>query len=356
MGVSNAVTDSANANNATNQTVDKDGPPSAKDKPTASDAKDQEWADAHKLVVQGDVRVGVTSAVIGLVDLVELGQAGTSKDKLLIVRVKVHNLSKTRKVDFSGWGDAGRIFSPNPADLTDGQGNAYKRINFGFATKVVGQVENEAIYPGKTAEDLLVFEPPVDNAPFVRLELPAAAFGGTGKLRFQIPKAMIGQSPIEVDRPDPADAANDRAAEEARKAAAEEARKAAAEEALKAAAEEARKAAIADAVKSLDAMKAGDPPADAIAYLSDEDKGVHSAALSAVKRIGHPAFAALAKSLGTKGEKAEETRLRAAKTLGEIGPDAKDLLDTIRFWTMAEKNPEIKQAEINALEKITAKP
>ncbi len=61
--------------------------------------------------------------------------------------------------------------------------------------------------------------------------------------------------------------------------AAEQERKAAANKAAeRKAAQEARKAATTAAVKSLDAMKAGDPPMDAIAYLSDADKDVQSSA------------------------------------------------------------------------------
>ncbi len=38
---------------------------------------------------------------------------------------------------------------------------------------------------------MLVFEVPVDTVSYLRLELPANNFGGTGMLRFQIPKSMI---------------------------------------------------------------------------------------------------------------------------------------------------------------------
>jgi hypothetical protein len=38
---------------------------------------------------------------------------------------------------------------------------------------------------------VVVFKEPVARAEYLRLELPTAAVGGTGKLRFQIPKSMI---------------------------------------------------------------------------------------------------------------------------------------------------------------------
>jgi hypothetical protein len=52
-------------------------------------------------------------------------------------------------------------------------------------------VSSASVHPGKSVEDVVVFEEPVARAEYLRLELPASAFGGTGKLRFQIPKSMI---------------------------------------------------------------------------------------------------------------------------------------------------------------------
>jgi len=37
----------------------------------------------------------------------------------------------------------------------------------------------------------LVFEPPIEKAEYLRLELPASNAGGTGMLRIQIPAKMI---------------------------------------------------------------------------------------------------------------------------------------------------------------------
>ena len=56
---------------------------------------------------------------------------------------------------------------------------------------IIGQVQSESVYPGKSIDDLLVFELPVEKAKYLRLELPASAFHGEGKLRIQIPADMI---------------------------------------------------------------------------------------------------------------------------------------------------------------------
>jgi len=83
-------------------------------------------------------------------------------------------------------------FGRDFATLKDNFENSYKRINFGFSTQPVGGIERvESIYPDKVATDLLVFEIPLDTVEYLRLELPAKNFGGSGMLRIQIPKEMI---------------------------------------------------------------------------------------------------------------------------------------------------------------------
>jgi hypothetical protein len=85
-------------------------------------------------------------------------------------------------------------FDRDYATLEDNFGNTYKRINFGFSSNPVGAVErSESIYPNKSVSDVLVFEMPIDTIEYLRLELPAKNFGGTGMLRLEIPKQMIAR-------------------------------------------------------------------------------------------------------------------------------------------------------------------
>lgn len=149
------------------------------------------WADASNGVRQGDIEVRVTSARIDSVALTRLGDETSSKDKLLSITLSIKNVSQTKKIQYRGWSGAEGFIARNAATLRDNFDNGYKRIGFGFGTEVVGQISNESIYPGKAVSDVLVFEPPIGAVGFLRLELPAAAFGGTGELRLEIPKGMI---------------------------------------------------------------------------------------------------------------------------------------------------------------------
>ena len=48
-----------------------------------------------------------------------------------------------------------------------------------------------SIYPQNEHRDLVVFELPVENIQWLRLELPASNFGGSGMLRFEIPMSNV---------------------------------------------------------------------------------------------------------------------------------------------------------------------
>ncbi len=150
-----------------------------------------EWADAAKPVQQGDIRVSVTGVSVNRVPLLALGSEKTSSDQLIMIRLRIENVGTTRKVEYKSWSGGASILPDAVAALTDNLDNTYKRINFGFGTQVVGQITSESVYPEKAIDDVLVFEPPISAAEFLKLELPAAAFGGTGQLRLKIPKSMI---------------------------------------------------------------------------------------------------------------------------------------------------------------------
>ena len=150
-----------------------------------------QWANARDAVQQGDVRVKVTSVKVDFAEVESFRDASKSEDKLLLIGLHVDNLSDAKKLNFRGFAGSQFDFSGDSRPmLEDNLGNVYKRINFGV-DRIIGQVQSESVYPGKSVDDLLVFEVPVDKAKSLRLELPASAFGGEGKLRIEIPAEMI---------------------------------------------------------------------------------------------------------------------------------------------------------------------
>jgi hypothetical protein len=115
-------------------------------------------------------------------------EEGESQNALCQIGLRITNRGATSKIDYQGW-QGNNIFS-SYAQLTDDIGNRYKRIDFGFATKVVGQVKSDSIYPGKSLEEALVFEAPVEAAKYLNLELPAKNIGEKGTIRLRIPRTF----------------------------------------------------------------------------------------------------------------------------------------------------------------------
>lgn len=167
---------------------DPPAPPSPQPQPEP----EQQWASAKEAVQQGDIRIRVKRVAVQKIPLSNLGRSTESEDDLLAVYLQVTNASKTKKADYLTWRGKPISIERDSATLQDNFDNVLKRINFGFGTEVVGGVQStESIYPGKEVDDILVFEAPIDATEYVRLELPAANFGGTGNIRLQIPKDMI---------------------------------------------------------------------------------------------------------------------------------------------------------------------
>ena len=194
-----AMIDARERDEATNQTVigakpEVDVPegPNVPNPPDARNKDSEKWASAKEVVQQGDTRIRINAVTIQKIPLMNLGRSTQSEDDLLAVNVQVLNTSTTKKANYESW--RGKPFSidRDAANMTDNFGNTLKRINFGIGTEVDGAVNGtESIYPEKLLSDILVFEAPIDGTEYLRLELPAQNFGGSGSIRFEIPRDMI---------------------------------------------------------------------------------------------------------------------------------------------------------------------
>jgi hypothetical protein len=164
------------------------------EKPTA--AQQGEFVDFTKQAQQqGDLRIIVTNATIGTAPLEGPPNKKKPADKCLIVQVRLNNVGAERKYDFTGWGQWG---SDHAGTLRDTKGKTFKLKRFDASWEIKGQVHSPVgIFPGKSIEDILVFEaPPLKDIPaHMRLELPASAFGGEGNLQFEIPGSKVSVSP-----------------------------------------------------------------------------------------------------------------------------------------------------------------
>jgi len=165
--------------------------PGKSDTPPAAEPDESEtWRDASKeSIIRGDVRVKILSAKVGVPLFVgHSGNPAHPKDPkpYLLIQVQLSNTHPNKKLDYKSWSVSGTNLEPE-----DDFGNTYKPKRFAGGAPL-GQLTAESIYPNATIEDLLVFEPPIDTIKYLRLELPASAFGESGTLRFEIPKPWIG--------------------------------------------------------------------------------------------------------------------------------------------------------------------
>ncbi len=148
------------------------------------------WADATKTTVtREEVALSIKAARIEQV--VKTGLAGRQQvGPFLKIVVHVANRSGTRKVDFRGWSNDLDLLGPR-CMLADEHGNVYAQMRAGVDGKYDGQVLADVISPRGVLSDTLIFEPPVDAAQELRLEIPAGPLGREGAYRFVIPRRMF---------------------------------------------------------------------------------------------------------------------------------------------------------------------
>jgi hypothetical protein len=135
-----------------------------------------------------DVRLRVRSAVVGLANFEpRLGQ-NPPRERCLVIGLRITNAGITRKLRYSGWNDAGSEDGPS---LRDGRGKSYRAKTFPLGWVVKGRAKAASIPPGKSLDDVIVFEAVPDSVDELALELPGAPVGVEGKLKLEIPKKMI---------------------------------------------------------------------------------------------------------------------------------------------------------------------
>ena len=166
-------------------------------------AAETKVSDVGKPQQQDDIRVTVLRAAIEKVQVSHYSDK-ESMDELLTIRLRIENLSGTRKHSYSGWGKSSPFLSDS-VSLADYLGNRYALVHFGALARIVGQVATADIYPEKELEDLLVFERPVDAATAVLLTLPGKNAGAQSDFEFIITQAdwQSPRTPVVPPRDEP---------------------------------------------------------------------------------------------------------------------------------------------------------
>lgn len=134
-----------------------------------------------------------------------------STEELVIVELSVENLSTSKKVEFDTWDSDFGI--RDAATLVDEFENTYRRVGFGFTAKLVGHLESESLYPGKSTRGVIAFQAPVGKATTLRLALPGRNCDVQGTFTFEFPTAPLrvaaakpkrGEAePVPREKPEP---------------------------------------------------------------------------------------------------------------------------------------------------------
>jgi hypothetical protein len=147
-----------------------------------------EWIDAAKFnAQQGDLRVRILSVEV---KQTKETQGPKAPPLLLHVVLRMTNVGTSRRLLYRGWAAGGQDLD-RAASLHDNKGVGYRVLP--SAPPAGGGLSRKTnIAPMEQLEDTLLFEPPPPKTvEYLRLELPAAAAGGAGVLRMQIPQEMI---------------------------------------------------------------------------------------------------------------------------------------------------------------------
>jgi hypothetical protein len=158
-------------------------------KQVVAPARDDEWVDASKSRVSKDnVKVKVVDARVQGLRLPGVDPDKTPPGKFLFIGLEIENASEISKIEYEGWGSTKR--KDVGARLKDNRDRPLQLVQI-EGTQPEGQRTRGTVDATDMIEDVLMFEAPDEQADYLLLELPSAAYGGIGSLRLKIPADMI---------------------------------------------------------------------------------------------------------------------------------------------------------------------
>lgn len=159
-------------------------------------AANADWVNANTASwMVGDVRIAVRSVSVAPLELVgPNGDSRIERSPVLQVHLRITNDGVERRVELTGWAAGG-----DGAALVDPAGKPIVRKRFEAGWEPKGGGRPAGLFPGKTADVLLVYECPPNLLPksktprpeFLRLRLPGEAVGVPDAAQFHIPGTSV---------------------------------------------------------------------------------------------------------------------------------------------------------------------
>jgi hypothetical protein len=154
-----------------------------------------DWVDASRFALQvNKVRVQVVNAAVRPVEIASQPKKKLSKEKYLVLRFRAFQPRTGGEFADAPLKAAATKERPRPT-LTDAGGKVYPPPTLDLREEALGPSQKSGVFPVEVADELFVFEAPSPGADPLRLEVPAAPWGGAGAFRFLIPRSMIRVEP-----------------------------------------------------------------------------------------------------------------------------------------------------------------
>ena len=158
---------------------------------SAAAPADGDWADATRFALQvGDVRVQVVGAEVRPVEVQSGGRTRWTKEPYLVIHLRAHRQGGAREFSDNQWDQSGPVAQTAKPTLADLAGKQYALASLELRD-VTAHKLNSTFFPVGVVDEVFVFEPPPTNVDALRLELAAEAWGGSGSLKFTLPREMI---------------------------------------------------------------------------------------------------------------------------------------------------------------------
>jgi hypothetical protein len=162
---------------------------------TANEAiSDDDWVDASAHAAQrNEIRVEIVQPIkVKFVELKKDKKTVYSTVKMLSINLRIsYQGNEYKTFSYETWADDVGVSSKHPPTLIDSSNKTWPQNTFGADWKIVGRDYKDTLGPGGGIVDVLNYPISSVNFEFLQLRLPAAALGGAGEFRFQIPRAMI---------------------------------------------------------------------------------------------------------------------------------------------------------------------
>jgi hypothetical protein len=145
---------------------------------------------------QSGLRVQVVGASVGPAEPRATLHKRTPNKKgaaaALFIRLRARRVEDARAFAADPLRQPDRPDEAHHPTLTDNTGKVYRQRPVPSAPEGVGKSSR---FPVTVVEEVFAFEAPPPGVESLRLEVPAAAWGGSGAFRFTIPAAIIERQP-----------------------------------------------------------------------------------------------------------------------------------------------------------------